>query len=165
MRGCDINAHRLLCDHGLPITATRIRALLAAHEVEEAATLLTRPYSVTATVVEGRRVGVQIGFPTANLAVSPKLAHVADGVYAGYATVQESRYRAAISVGVPATFGALPATTEATLLDYPASAAPLYGQMLTLEFCRYLRPMQAFVSVEELRVAIAANIAQTRELP
>jgi riboflavin kinase/FMN adenylyltransferase len=162
---CEINAHHLLCDSGKPITSTRIRGLLATGNVEEAALLLARDYSITATVVEGRHEGTQLGFPTANLALDDSLATVADGVYAGVALLEDGNcYPAAISVGAPSTFGDLPPTIEPTLLDYPADAPPLYGQTLLLSFHHYLRPMQAFASVDELKTAIANNVAQTREL-
>jgi riboflavin kinase/FMN adenylyltransferase len=164
-RQCRINAHELLCEHGLPVTATRIRNLLASGRVAEAAGLLTRPYSLQATVVEGRHQGSLLGFPTANLAIAPQLAAVAHGVYAGTVKLEDgSLYPAAVSVGVPATFGDLPATTEATLLNYPPNAAPLYGQTVTLAYHQFLRPMQAFANVDELKAAIAKNVQQTREL-
>ncbi|MDR2109067.1 MAG: riboflavin biosynthesis protein RibF, partial [Coriobacteriales bacterium] len=163
--GCAINAHQLLCNSGQPITATRIRNLLAGGDVQTAAELLQKPYRVCATVVAGRHVGTALGFPTANLAIDPALAKVADGVYAALAYLPDGRRcPAAVSVGVPATFGDLPATTEATLLDYPADAGDLYGEDIILAYYRYLRPMQAFAGVEELKAAIAHNVVQTREL-
>jgi riboflavin kinase/FMN adenylyltransferase len=164
-RGCTIHAHHLLCDSGMPVTATRIRKLLGDGAVEQAALLLTRPYSIQATVVAGRKLGTILGFPTANLQVDPSFARVADGVYAGLARLEDgSSYATAISQGVPATFGDLPSTIEATLLDFPEDAPSLYGQKLEVCYYQYLRPMKAFASVEELKAAIANNVAQTRDV-
>jgi riboflavin kinase/FMN adenylyltransferase len=160
--GCGVVAHRLLQDHGKPVTATRIRALLGTGDVAAAAELLTRPYKVAAKVVQGRRAGTELGFPTINLAIDPSLATVGDGVYAGYAQAsvngKQSVFRAAISVGVPQTFGDLPNTTEAFLLDFPANAK-LYGAEVQLSFVHRLRDMMRFNSPEELAATIAANVA------
>jgi riboflavin kinase/FMN adenylyltransferase len=120
---------------------------------------------VAGTVVEGRHLGTALGFPTANLAVDPSLAKVTDGVYAAALTTSAGlRVAAAVSVGVPATFGDLPSTIEAFLLDTPPEAAPPYGSSVTLEFLQYLRPMQAFPNPKALQAAIAKNVEQTREV-
>jgi riboflavin kinase/FMN adenylyltransferase len=97
-----------------------------------------------------------MGVPTANL--EPCVAtELAWGVYAGYAFVGDTAYRAAISVGAPTTFGEEKATIEPHLLDFDGD---LYGQEITLSFVEYLRPLVHFNSVEELKTAIADDIAR-----
>ena len=59
---------------GEPISSTRIRNLVGAGRVEEAATLLGRPHQVRGKVVHGdRRGGTELGFPTANVDVPPSI--------------------------------------------------------------------------------------------
>jgi riboflavin kinase/FMN adenylyltransferase len=168
-RDCEIFAHRLLTDEGLPVTATRIRDALQAGELALANQLLTRPYFLWARVTEGRGVGRDLGFPTANLKLEERLVRPADGVYAGVVTLDDAHadaterlFRAAISVGVPTTFGQAPATIEAHMLDFDGD---LYGRRLKVCFLKYLRPMRPFASVEELQRAVQTNIEQTRALP
>jgi len=162
-----VQGHELLSDHGTPVTATRIRSLLAQGEVAAANSLLTRPHLLEALVEEGRHVGKELGFPTANLRPAPMSATVGDGVYAAYALFDDGsglqRYKAAVSVGVPATFGDLPTTTEAFLLDYPSDAPALYGRPMAIEFIEYLRPMQRFATPAALQAEITANVAWIRE--
>jgi riboflavin kinase/FMN adenylyltransferase len=83
-------------------------------------------------------------------------------VYAGVVEAGGQRYRAAISVGVPATFVATASTIEAHLLDFEGD---LYGHRLKVSFIEYLRPMQAFSTVDELKRAVQGNIEQARRLP
>ena len=67
--GTSVQAHDLKSDDGAPITATRIRLLLAGGDVEEANRLLGRPYFMTGVVEPGRGEGADMGFRTANLVV------------------------------------------------------------------------------------------------
>lgn len=160
--GCEISACQLFTNEGLPVTATRIRNALEAGELALANQLLTRPYFLWARVSEGRGMGTSLGFPTANLELEERLVKPAAGVYAGVVAVEEKPYRAAISVGVPATFGEGAPTIEAHLLDFEGD---LYGARVRVFFLEYLRKMCAFASVEELQHAVQTNIAQTRAIP
>jgi riboflavin kinase/FMN adenylyltransferase len=159
-RGCTTFAHALLPNQGLPVTATRIRNALQAGDLELANKLLTRPYYLRARVAEGRQVGKELGFATANLELEQRLTRPADGVYAGVVPLDGVQYKAAISVGVPATFANVPPTIEAHLLDFDGD---LYGHELKLFFMEYLREMHAFSSVEELKRTVQSNITHVRE--
>ena len=161
LHGMRAVGHELLADDGAPVTATRIRGLLGAGRAAEAAELLGRPYAVTGTVEPGRGEGRDFGIRTANLTVPDGLRAVGDGVYACWAEVGGRRYRAAVNVGVAATFAdAATANIEAHLLDFDQD---IYGQPMTLEFVEWLRPMRAFDSVDELVATITDNIRWVRE--
>ncbi|MDR1713758.1 MAG: bifunctional riboflavin kinase/FMN adenylyltransferase [Coriobacteriales bacterium] len=72
------------------------------------------------------------------------------------------QFRAAISVGVPATFSSTAPTIEAHLIDFEGE---LYGRYVTVSFHEFLRPMQRFASVEELIATVQTNIEQARSIP
>lgn len=159
--GCRIHAHRLVSSDGAPITATRIRLLLHDCKVREAAELLGHPYSLRETVQRGRGEGTGFGFATANLQVKPHDRVLGEGVYAAWATIDNARYKAAVSVGVSPTFeAATSADMEAHILDFNGN---LVGCDITLEFVEYLRPMIKFDSTDELIATVTANIAWIRE--
>lgn len=160
--GVTIAAHELMTDGGRPITATRIRGLLAeGDQIEEANRLLGRPYHVRGTVEAGRGEGRSFGIRTANLRVPDQLRALADGVYAAYVTVGGVRYRAAVNVGVSATFAdRSTATCEPHILDFDGD---LYGAEIMVEFMHWLRPMRKFDDTDELIAAINGNIAWVRE--
>ena len=103
-RGMEVHGHELVAEGGRPVTATRIRGLLSEGQAREAADLLGRPYELSGLVRPGRGEGRDFGFATANLEVPPELLAIGEGVYACYAVVDGVRYKAAVNVGIPATF-------------------------------------------------------------
>ncbi len=159
--GMQVVSHELALADGQPITATRIRLLLAEGKVEEANGLLGRPYAVYGQVQAGRGEGGDFGFRTANLYIPDQLRAIGDGVYAAWACVDGARYRAAVNVGVPATFAdSAKATCEVHLLDFDGD---LYGKPLEVQFMHWLRPMRKFDDVDELIATVEGNIAWVRE--
>lgn len=154
-------AHALMAADGAPVSATRIRALLAQGEVVEAQELLGRPYFVSGDVEPGRGEGAQFGFKTANLNIPDELRALGDGVYAAWASVDGSRYKAAVNVGVPATFAdKAKANCEVHLLDFDGD---LYGRSMMVEFKNWLRPMRKFDDVAELISTVKGNIEWVRQ--
>ncbi len=159
--GAHIYAHTLEAEGGEPITATRIRALLAETRIEEANALLGRPYSVCGCVQQGRGDGQQFGFRTANLVIPRAFQALGEGVYGAYAHVDGRVYKAAVSVGVSPLFEeSSSATCEVHILDFEGD---IYGHEITVEFMHYLRPMIKFNSVEELIATVNGNIAWVRQ--
>lgn len=161
LAGMQVCGHDLKSKDGAPITATRIRLLLADGDIEEANRLLFRPYLMEGAVEPGRGEGADLGFRTANLTVPDQLRALGDGVYAGWASVDGIRYKAAVSVGVAPTFaGRATATCEVHLIDFDGD---LYGARIEVEFLHWLRPMMEFPSVDALVSAVKDNIAWVRE--
>jgi riboflavin kinase / FMN adenylyltransferase len=137
------------------VSSSRIRKLLVAGEVEEAAHLLGRPPEVEGIVVLGDQRGRLLGFPTANLASPPGVLVPELGIYAG-ATIG---HRSAISIGTNPHYGGAERRVEGHLLDFDGD---LYGQRLVFELWQRLRDEAAFGSEAELIEAIANDVARTR---
>ena len=101
-----------------------------------------------------------MGFKTANLEVPEQLRALSDGVYAAWAEVDGARYKAAVNMGVAATFAdRATATCEVHLLDFEGD---LYGRSIKVEFLHWLRPMRKFDDVDELIATVKGNIAWVR---
>ncbi len=137
------------------VSSSHIRGLVAAGEMEAAAALLGRPPEVDGVVVSGDARGGTLGFPTANLAVDPRLLVPAHGIYAGAAGGQ----RAAVSIGTNPHYGGGERRIEAFLLEFDGD---LYGQRLVVELWTRLRDEQAFASEAELVEQIARDVERTR---
>jgi riboflavin kinase / FMN adenylyltransferase len=137
------------------VSSSRIRDLLADGEMREAAALLGRPHEVEGTVVSGDQRGGTLGFPTANLAVEPRLLVPAYGIYAGAALGG----RAAISIGVNPHYGGSERRIEAFLLDFDGD---LYGKELRIELWERLRDERAFESEEDLVRQITLDVEAAR---
>lgn len=159
--GCQVHVHHLVAADGKPISATRIRLLLQDCEIKEANRLLGRPYFLREIVRAGRGEGREFGFRTANLVVQPHDRTLGEGVYAAYATVEGTRCKAAVSVGVSPTFEATAtANMEVHILDFEDE---LVGKAIKVEFIEYLRPMVKFERTEDLIAAVMDNIEWVRK--
>jgi riboflavin kinase / FMN adenylyltransferase len=164
--GFEVVGVGLTGDGAEAVSSTRIRALLAAGDVEQAAGLLGRPHEVRGPVVRGDgRGGPELGFPTANLGVADDIALPADGVYAGhYRRPDGTVHRAAINVGRRPTFyepGTAPVLVEAYLLEFDGD---LYGEAARVSFAHRLRDEQRFESVEDLVAQMRADVAATERV-
>jgi len=165
--GCDfgfqVRVLPLLESNGQPVSSTRIRELLWAGRVEEANGLLGRMYSCRGKVVKGRGRGATLGFPTANLRVSPPKLVPGEGVYAGLVTLDGTGddLPAAIVVGPSPTFRDHDDVRylEAHVLDFAGEAV---GSEITVRFGRFLRAQERFARREDLVRQIATDVAAVR---
>lgn len=150
---------------GVPARSTVIRQMLSGGQVAEAARLLGRPYTLSGTVVHGRKLGRTIGYPTANLASNTRVLIPAPGVYAGQATLADGRVlRAAISIGTnPTVTENGPLTVEAFLLE--GFAEDIYEQRLTLSFVHFLRGTVKFDGLDALLQQMATDVAWIASCP
>jgi riboflavin kinase/FMN adenylyltransferase len=160
--GFQVTAHELVSVDRLPVTSTRIRALVASGGVRAAATLLGRPHRLRGRVVHGEARGRALGAPTANLSFDPLMALPGEGIYAGRAVLQGRAYAAAVSVGRSPTFGSdATADFEAHLLDFDGD---LYEATLTVEFLERLDGHRAYADTRQLADAIARYVEQVRAI-
>ncbi len=143
---------------GETVSSTRIRALVAAGDVEGAMRCLDAPFMLEGEVVTGDERGRELGFPTANLVPDDEYACPGHGVYAAFA----NGHPAAVNVGVRPTFetgrGLL---VEAHLIDFDAD---LYGRALRIAFIARLRGERRFAGAEELIAQMHRDVAEARDL-
>jgi riboflavin kinase/FMN adenylyltransferase len=146
---------------GWVVSSTRIREAIRAGKLDGASQMLGRPYAIAGLVIEGDKLGRQLGFPTANLDVAG-LVLPPNGVYSGFTKFKGQFYRLALNIGFrPTMVSAKPELrAEAHLLDFNGR---LYGTELEVEIGQKLRDERKFVSTAELRAQIARDIAAVRE--
>ena len=143
---------------GETISSTRIRALVAAGDMEGARHCLGAPFMVEGEVVSGDQRGRELGFPTANIVPDDRLAIPGHGVYAAFA----NGVPAAVNVGVRPTFesgrGVL---IETYLIDFEGD---LYGTELRVAFVERLRGEKRFASVEELIAQMRIDVEDAKRV-
>ena len=158
-----VDGVELVSHSGEVVSSTRIRKTILSGGVESARELLTRPHQITGPVVHGEKRGRTIGYPTANVDVFPNATIPTDGVYAGWLTVGEQRWPAAISIGTNPTFeGVRARQVEAYALD--RNDLDLYGQEAIIEFGWRLRDTIKFDGLDPLLVQMKKDCDRTREL-
>ncbi len=158
--GFEVHGLAAVALDGQTVSSTRIREAISTGDLEAARQMLGRPYALCGRVVEGDRLGRQLGFPTANLEMDGRVLPP-HGVYSAATTLDGRRYPVALNIGLrPTVTASQPALRiEAHLLDFDGS---LYGQELEVEIGVKLRAERRFDSPAELREQIARDILQVR---
>jgi riboflavin kinase/FMN adenylyltransferase len=142
------------------VSSTRVRRLVSEGRVDEAGALLGRHYLVDGVVVEGRRRGRELGFPTANVATENELLPP-HGVYATTVSVDGVTHPAVTNVGTRPTFGEETVTVEAHLLGYSGN---LYGRTVRVAFVQRLRDERRFEGIDALREQIGVDRQRAERL-
>jgi riboflavin kinase/FMN adenylyltransferase len=153
---------------GRPVSSTRIRKAVANGRLDDAATLLGRPFSVLGTVTHGHAVGRTLGFPTANLKPGDEILPPY-GVYAAWARCAHGTYPAVLNYGGAPTFahrGTAP-IMELHLLPRKGRkrvAINLYGKTVEVSFIAKLRSERRFKNADTLRRQIASDVEKVPAL-
>lgn len=146
---------------GMRVSSTAVRAALAAGDLALATRLLGRHYGMTGRVVEGRRLGRSLGFPTANLRPGRRVLPVT-GVFAVLVTgVGDRPWPAVANLGVRPTVDGTEPLLEAHLFDFSGN---LYGRRITVEFVARLRDEQRFENTQALVAQMRRDAGLARRI-
>ncbi len=148
---------------GEQCSSSAVRAAILAGDVEHAARLLGRCYSIEGVIVTGNRIGGRLGFPTANVEVpDPVKLLPGNGVYAVRATVDGERVDGVCNIGVrPTIVVASRRTVEVHLLDFRRQ---VYGHLASVEFVARIRDEVQFSSPAALAKQIQRDVLTARSL-
>lgn len=147
---------------GQIVSSTLIRQAVEAGELEKAARLLGRDYTILGTVVRGRELGRTIGFPTANVAAHNE-QFPPDGVYAVEACIAGRAFGGVANIGFRPTVepGGSERRLEVHLFDFDRD---IYGAEVEVRFVRFLRPEQKFDGLAQLQAQIKEDAAAARRI-
>ncbi|WP_440983058.1 bifunctional riboflavin kinase/FAD synthetase [Shinella sumterensis] len=144
------------------VSSSVIRSLLGEGAVSEAAGLLGYRYTVEAEVIDGKKLGRTLGYPTANMALPPEV-ELRNGIYA----VRFRRPDGSLHDGV-ASFGRRPTVTsngapllETFLFDF---SGDLYGEISAVSFFGHLRDELKFDGLDALVVQMKRDEEEARAL-
>ena len=159
-RGFAVEAMRTVDHDGLRVSSSAVREALAAGDIERAERLLGRPFVIAGRIMDGKKIGRGIGFPTANIQVRRKRLPLS-GVFAVTVSGIEARpLPGAANIGVRPTVGAgLKPVLEVHLLDFDRD---IYGLHVDVNFMHKLRDEAKFDSLDALKAQIARDVADVR---
>ena len=154
--GFKLIVRKLVSNNGTIVSSTEIRRLITAGEVQQAAKMLGRSYSISGIVAHGNERGRLLGYPTANLELVD--AHVAiplGGVYAVRAYVDGGVYGGMANIGKNPTFGDVEKPRlETNIFGF---SGDIYGKMLTIEFVQRIRGEVKFAGIDALKAQLAQD--------
>jgi len=162
-RGVEVEIVEAQLVDGHRVSSRAVREALLAGDLARAESLLGRRYELRGPVVEGQRLGRQLGFPTANIEVDPRKLLPAPGVYAALIDAEgATSWPAVLNLGYrPTVDGSGRLSIEAHLLDW---SGDLYGRLARVAIVARLRDEQRFDGLEALRAAISADCEQARRM-
>ncbi|MBA2499461.1 MAG: bifunctional riboflavin kinase/FAD synthetase [Chitinophagaceae bacterium] len=141
----EISAHEL---NEIKISSTRIREALMQGNLDDANRLLGYIFFFSGEVIDGEKIGRQLGYPTANLKLNDAEKIIpGDGIYAVYAKFENTKYKGMMSIGFRPTMNGTKRVVEINLFDFNHH---IYGKMLKVYVKKYLRAEVKFNSTEEL---------------
>lgn len=142
--------------HNEKVSSTLLRQLIRQGKMEDISAVLGRYYTITGTIVHGDKRGRQIGFPTANVAVTDEYILPPTGVYAVRMQVNGSWHDGVCNIGYKPTFqkDEKKLSVEVHLFQFDAD---IYGQEVTVEWHMRLRAEKKFNGIHELVVQIGKD--------
>ncbi|SFH83922.1 bifunctional riboflavin kinase/FAD synthetase [Halpernia frigidisoli] len=133
--------------HHKHISSTQIRNALSTGNILEANEMLGYKYSLSGKVVDGKKLGRTIGYPTANLEVDDIKLLPKNGAYIVEVFHENKFYKGMLSIGTNPTVNGETKTVEVYILDFNLT---IYGETLTLKFRDFLHEEIKFESLEKL---------------
>ncbi len=154
----DVNVIDIENVDGEKVSTQRIDNLLLNGDIKKANDLLGHNYSVVGTIVEGRHIGTKIGFPTLNLQLSDNYILPRFGVYKTICYVDNVPHISITNVGIkPTVSNEQKPGIEVHLKDFKGE---IKGDVIILEFLKFIRPEIKFSSLEELKAQIADDVKE-----
>ena len=158
-----LNAERI---REIRVSSTKARDAIIEGQIEHANDLLSHPFPLSGTVVEGEKLGQTIDFPTANLKISDPLKIVPmDGVYVVWARINEGKWmKGMMNIGCRPSVIKIDSgekTIEVHLIGYKGEC---YGQAIEVRIVKRLRDEMLFNGLNELKAALSRDRDETLEL-
>lgn len=142
------------------ISSTLIRKLIMSGELSQVNHYLGEPYLIVGKVVHGKKIGREMGFPTANLNMAEKV-QFPYGVYGATVKIEDSgeELDAILNIGKNPTLKPGTKSIEVHILDFNED---IYGKILYLRVIKNIRTEVKFASMEELKERIKKDILDWR---
>lgn len=142
------------------VSSSSIREALAAGDIDQAAALLGRPYTISGRIVHGEQQGRVLGFPTANIELQ-RMKTALKGILITRVHGLGSEPLPSVSyIGTKPTLGGTRTVLETHIFDFNQD---IYGQFIKVEFLKKLRDDTKFESFEILRQEIARDTQNARD--
>lgn len=133
------------------ISSTSIRKYLSSGQIEKANAMLGYKFFISGQIVRGNQIGRTIGFPTANIVYPMDVVKLPYGVYA----VETNYGKGIANYGTRPTVSGMNTILEVNILDFNRD---IYGQNITVEFCKMIRTERKFSSLDALKNQIQLDL-------
>ena len=143
------------------VSSTKIRYYLSNGDIEKANNYLGREFSLIGTVIEGKKIGRSIGFPTANLSLDQDTFIPNFGVYAGKIYIDKNIFNTIVNIGLnPTVDDHAKLKIEAHIFDF---SSDIYNSKVEISLNKFIRKEIKFKNIDELKVQISEDIKTAKK--
>ena len=143
------------------VSSTKLRYYLSTGEIDKANNLLGRDFSLSGNVIQGKQLGRELGFPTANLLLDEDVFLPTFGVYYGVIEVDTKKFNCIINIGLNPTVDTEDSVKiEAHILDFDDD---IYQKDIKLFLKNFIRNEKKFDNIDELKNQIMKDIDSVKK--
>ena len=147
--------------NGIRASSTAIRESLWSGDLDRATTLLGRPYRMSGRVIPGKKLGRDLGYPTANVNLQRRQSAVM-GIFAVQVRgIRGNPLNGVASVGTRPTVDGVKPLLEVHIFDFDGD---IYGKYIHVDFIARLREERRFHSADALIEQMHIDSQQAREI-
>lgn len=146
---------------GESISSSAIRRHIRAGEIEKANSMLGYPFFYEGEIIEGKRLGRTLGFPTINQLFGAEMVKPKPGVYASVVTLCGRTYKGLTNIGNNPTIGTDGFRSETYVFDFEKE---VYGESAKTELYAFLRAEKKFESVAALTAQVLEDIERAKDV-
>ncbi|MCB9174792.1 MAG: bifunctional riboflavin kinase/FAD synthetase [Flavobacteriales bacterium] len=144
------------------ISSTKIRNSLLIGEIRAANQFLGYPYFINGTVVDGDKIGRELGFPTANIKVDEAYKLIpGNGVYAVKVNIEQQSFTGMLNVGNRPTLNGEEETIEVNIFNFNEQ---IYNKPIRIEFFEKIRNEIKFNELSELQQQLNNDKQKVQQL-
>jgi riboflavin kinase/FMN adenylyltransferase len=163
--GFSLHVHEPVCVHGMEVSSSQIRLLVASGDVRRARWMLGHPFAIRGNPVRGRGVGTRLLVPTVNLApyqgIVPEFGVYVTRLTLGVGQAGSRTFDAVTNVGNRPTFEGVGFAVETHILDFePIDLGE--DTPLELEFLTRLRGEKKWETPEALKEQILKDVGRAK---
>ena len=137
------------------VSSTKIRKALEDGDIETANSYLGYEYMLTGTIIKGKGIGKQLGYPTANLYIAEDYKLIPkNGSYVVNSSIADITIYGMMNIGYNPTVNGTERSIEINFFDFDAD---LYDQKIQINILVRLRDEHKFESIEALKAQLAKD--------
>lgn len=141
------------------VSSSLIRQKLALGEVHQANKMLSYNFYIEGKVIEGKKLGRTINFPTANFLYNKNIIQIPYGVYFVKVFVENETYKGVLNFGIQPTMNASDnkPLCEVHILHFTEN---IYNKKIKIELIKKIRDEKKFDSIDDLKKQISLDVTE-----
>ena len=144
---CELKTINIKKDDNEKISSSELKKLIEMGEIKTVNKNLSKDYFIQGKIIEGKKLGRELGYPTANLNYSKEIVIPKDGIYKTNSIFKNKNFLSITSIGNNPTFNEKIKTIETYIIDFNKN---IYGENLKIIFKDYIRGQIKFENKEDL---------------